>query len=236
MPVPQAPPLNGRAIAEFYTASEVSKLTTLRAYAKPPDEPQPRIIMYDPVRKILREYFGSGRDGTVLDRVAAQLSARGFKTREFTDKWYKSNSSALRALRDLDLGGEMHDVRSPRAAVTVGALRVISSVDFYATFVPRLGKTRRVGVVINPSGIRKASAEVRRTWISIESEVAWRAAQAAGIEIDEIMYIDLPKSDVQRYKGPKVRIWDEVGATCKRIVRDWREIRLEQDRPEHGTG
>jgi hypothetical protein len=236
MPVPQAPPLNGRAIAEFYTASEVSKLTTLRTYATPAEEPQARVIMYDPVRKIVPEYFGTDRNPAVLDRVAAHLAEHGFKTREFTDKWYKSNSSALRALRDLDLAGVIHDVRSQRASITVGKLRIISSVDFYATFVPRLGKTRRVGVIINPSGIRRASAEVRRTWISIEAEVAWRAAQAGNIEIDEIVYIDLPKSDIQRYKGPKIRIWGEVGATCQRIVRDWREIRLEDDQSEHGTG
>lgn len=236
MPVPQAPPLNGRTIAEFYTASEVSKRTALRAYAKPTDEPQARIIMYDPVRKILPEYFGADRDPVILDRVAAQLGGRAFKTREFTDTWYRSNSSALRALRDLDLAGAMEDVRSSRASVMVGKLRVISSVDFYGTFIPRLGKRRRVGVIVNPSGIRKASAEVRRTWISIEAEVALRAADASHFEIEEIMYIDLPKSDVQRYKGPKTRIWDEVGATCERIVRDWREIRIERDRFEHGIG
>jgi hypothetical protein len=235
MPVSQAPLRNGRAIAEFYTASEVSKRTTLRAYAKPPDEQRARIIMYDPVRKVLPEYFHADRDPAVLDRVAAELRGRGFKTRRFTDRWYKSNSSALRALRDLNLPGEMRDILAPRASVTVGDLRVASSADFYATFVPRLGKARRVAVIVNPSGIRKASAEVRRTWINIESEVAWRAAESAGVKTDEILYIDLPKSDVQRYKGPKRRIWDEVGATCERIVRDWRDISAENDRPDDGA-
>src|SRR5579884_3596279 len=35
MSVPEAPPLNGRRIAEFYTASEVAKRSVLRAYALP---------------------------------------------------------------------------------------------------------------------------------------------------------------------------------------------------------
>ena len=217
MSVPEAPPLNGRRIAEFYTASEVAKRSVLRAYALPAEEQEARIILYDPVRKILPEYFDSGRDTAILDRVGAQLGERSFRTREFTEKWYKSNSSALRALQDLDLAGELIEVDSSRASVKVGRLRLVSTVDFYATFVPRLGKRRRVGVIIHPSGVAKPP-EARRTWINVESEVAWRAAVAQGIEIDEIMYIDLPKQEIRRYKGPRVRIWDEIGATCERII------------------
>jgi hypothetical protein len=51
MSIPPAPLLNGRRIAEFYCATEVAKRTVLRAYAKPPEEQEARVILYDPIRK-----------------------------------------------------------------------------------------------------------------------------------------------------------------------------------------
>jgi hypothetical protein len=235
MPVPIAPPLNGRRVAEFYCATEVAKRTVLRAYAKPPDEQEARIILYDPIRKVLPDYFRSGRESAVLDRVAEQLKTREFSTRAFTETWYKANSSALAALRDLDLHGMLSDVGTERTAVAASIVRIISTVDFFAMFTPKQGKPRRVAVIVNPSGVT-VRTEKRSIWINIESEVACRAAGEHKIEIAEIMYVDLRKGDVKRYVGPKKRMWDEIVATCERIVRDWREIRLEQQRrQEPGT-
>jgi hypothetical protein len=234
MAVPTAPPLNGRRIAEFYVASEVAKKSVLRAYAKPPEEQEARIILYDPVRKVIPEYFRSGRESAVLDRVTKQLETRQFNDRDFTDMWYKSNSSAVAALRDLDLRGTFEDIVSARPSVTAAGLRIISTADFYATFVPKLGKTRRVGVIVNPSGVTVRN-EKRTIWINIESEIALRAAASERIEVEEAMYVDLRKGDVTRYSGPKKRIWDEIHATSERIVRDWRDIRIEQHAQDEGT-
>jgi len=230
MPTPTAPPLNGRRIAEFYNATEVAKKSVLRAYAKPPEEQEARIILYDPIRKALPDYFRSDRDSAVLDHVAEKLETREFRTREFSDTWYKSNSAALAALRDLDLRGTFEDVTTSRASIIAAKLRIISTADFYATFVPKQGKRRRVGVIVNPSGIT-VRADKRGTWINIESEIACRAAAAHDLKIDEAMYIDLRKGDITRYNGPKKLMWNEIVATCERIVRDWRDIRMER-----GTG
>jgi len=226
MPTPNRPPLNGRNIAEFYTASETAKRSTLREYAKPPEQQQARIIMYDPVRRILAEYFGSGREESVLDRTAKLVEQPRFESPDFYEKWRNSNRSALAHLRDLDLGGTFEDVRSVRTAIEVGQLTVNSTVDFYATFVPRAAnaKRQRVAVVFNPSGIKTAHPEKRKTWMDIEAEVARRATAAHGLEIDEVIYVDLPRSDVQRLRRAKARVWPKstrrasessaTGATC----------------------
>lgn len=233
MSAPAAPPLNGRNVAEFYTASEATKRTKLRAYAKPPEEQAARVIMYDLVRRSLPEYFGNGRSEETLDRLGVMLKKRQFSNAEFDATWHKSNRAALQHLRELNLGGRFEDVRARRSQLDVRRLRVYSTVDFYATFIPdsRRAKTRAVAVIINPSGI-KGAEEKRKLWAAIESEIAWRCADEHGIEIDEVMYVDLPKQVIYRHKGPKIRLWDEVDATCERIARDWREIRLEQFRDE----
>jgi hypothetical protein len=237
MAMPAAPPLNGRNIAEFYTASEATKRSKLKAYARPPEEQQARIIMYDSVRRALPEYFGGGRSGAVLDRVGMMLENRQFKNAEFDETWHKSNRAALQHLRELDIGGAFEDVRSARAHVSVANLRINSTADFYATLVPtaRNAKAKRVAVIINPSGIKVSSAEKRKTWAAIESEIAWRCAADESVDIEEVLYIDLPKHQIHRHKGPKVRVWDEIDATCERIVRDWREIRLDESRRREDT-
>ena len=93
---------------------------------------------------------------------------------------------------------------------------------------------QRVGPIVPPSGIPK-SPDVRARWLNMESAVAWWAAREQGIEIDEIMDIDIPMREVVRYKGQRVRISEEIGATCERILRDWRDVRLEQDPRERGA-
>jgi hypothetical protein len=67
-------------------------------------------------------------------------------------------------------------------------LRVNSTADFYATLVPRArnAKAKRVAVIVNPSGIKVSSAEKRKTWAAIESEIAWRCAADEGIEIEDV--------------------------------------------------
>lgn len=238
MKVPTMPPLNGRNLAEFYVASEATKRSTLRAYAKPPEEQRARIVMYDSVRRIVPEYFESGRDDAILSRTERHLAEKDFANPDFAQTWLKSNRAAIANLRALRLRGEFRDViaRLTKAEITVGKIRVLSTADFYATYVPAAanGKAKRVGVIVNPSGIRRP-AEKRATWIAIECEVAIRAARAKGVEIDEVMYVDLPKNEIVRRTGPKKAIWAEIDATCERIFRDWREIRLEATQGETGT-
>ena len=89
-------------------------------------------------------------------------------------------------------------------------------------------------MIVNPSGIKLASEEKRDVWKSIECEVAYRAALATNLELDEVVYVDLPKDVVTWHKVPKKRVWAEIDATCERIFRDWRDIRLERDE-EQGT-
>lgn len=231
MTVPQLPPLNGRILAEFYTASEVARRSTLRRYAKPPDEQRAREHMYDPVRRVVAEYFGKGRDGRVLERISATMEGRRFGNATYDETWHKSNRVALKGLESLTLPGTFSDVRSHnrRHSVQVGPLQVRSTVDFYAVYKPlaRNGKAKSVGVIVNPAGVQKSSAEKRRAWINIECEVATRVAMALGIEINEIMYVELSKGLITRYTGPKKSIWAESEATCELIFRDWKSIRLD---------
>ena len=235
MSVPVAPPLNGRRVAEFYVASEVSRRSVLREYAKPREEQEARIIIYDPVRRILPSYFQSGRDPSVLTHLEEQLRAREFKSRDFSETWYKANSSAIAALRDIDLGGTFDAVESRRASVYAGGLRIISTVDVYATFKPKRGKRVRVGLIVNPVA-PKMRPEKRDLARSIECEIAVRAAASCSIPMDRVLYVDLPKGTVTGYTGPKGRIWDEIGATCELIVRDWRDIRISMSREESSSG
>jgi hypothetical protein len=232
MAVPQKPPLNGRNLAEFYLSSETAKRTALRAYARPPKEQQARILMYDPIRRIVAEYFAGGRPEAILTRCAETLDRKTFGDPTFDERYHKSNRTALAHLRALDLPGTFENVRARRASVTVAKLSVLSTADFYARYVPNAanGKSREVAVIVYPSGIKKRLPEQRKSWANIESEVAFRAAAANGIAVEEVFYVDLPRNELHRFKSPKSRLWEEIDATCERIYRDWRDIRLEIDR------
>lgn len=229
MTLPQKPHLNGRNLAEFYLSTETAKRSTLRAYAKPPEEQEARIIMYDPIRRIIVEYFSHERDVTVLDRCAETLAQRRFKTVDFTERYHKTNRSALAHLRDFDIKGTFEKVQTARASIPVGKLTVISTVDFYARYVPSAAnsKSRAVGVIVNPAGIRKSKEEQRTMWALIEAEVGFHAAAKRGATLATVLYLDLGRGQLYRFKQPRRRIWSEIEATCERIFRDWREIRLE---------
>jgi hypothetical protein len=229
MPLPQKPPLNGRNLAEFYVSTETAKRSTLRAYAKPPEEQEARIIMYDPIRRIIVEYFSRERDIAILDRCKETLALKRFRTEDFTERYHKTNRSALAHLRDFDIRGTFELVTPARASILVGKLTVISTVDFYARYVPSAsnGKPRQVGVIVNPAGIRKSKEEQRKMWALIEAEVGFRAAAEKATKIEEMMYLDLGRGELYRFKQPRQRIWAEIDATVERIFRDWREIRLE---------
>ncbi len=73
MPIPSLPPLNARSVAEFATSRPSKQRTTLRRYARPPEQQKAPIVMYDPVRKVLPEFFRARRDLAVLQRVVALL-------------------------------------------------------------------------------------------------------------------------------------------------------------------
>lgn len=236
MPLPQKPPLNGRIVAEFYLSSETVKRTTLRAYARPPKQQQARVLMYDPIRRILPEYFACGQQEDVLLRCEETLKRKHFDDAEFEERWRKSNRSALAHLRDLSLGGTFENVRSPKASITIGKFDVLSTVDFYGEVVPFAtnGKPKSAAVIIYPSGIKKRTPEDRKRWAEIEGEVAFRAAGAGSITVDEVLYVDLPRNEHYRFKSPRTRIWSEIDATCERIFRDWRDLRLELNESEEG--
>lgn len=236
MTPPLHPPLNGRNLAEYYVASEASKLSTLREYAKPPDEQQARILMYDPIRKCVREYFRSGRDLKVLERASNFHKQRHFANPDYEATYHKSNEAALDNLRSIKLRGEFHDVVGANAAMHSNGMRILSTADFYARYMPKAanGKERQVAVIVNPSKIA-GSAEKRKALIKVESEVAFQAAVSSGMTIDEVLYLDLQRQDVYWHEGPKKTIKAEIDATCYRLVRDWREIRIEMTRGGEGT-
>jgi hypothetical protein len=123
---------------------------------------------------------------------------------------------------------------SKRFSVRVGKIDVLSTVNFYADFIPAAprAKHKHVAVIVNPSGIPKRTEEHRKTWAQIEGEVAFRAAASHKSQVDEIMYLDLVKNELHFHKGPKKQIWSEIDATCERIFRDWRDIRLEMQQGE----
>jgi hypothetical protein len=122
--------------------------------------------------------------------------------------------------------------------VVADKVTILSTVDFYGRFIPNAanGKERTVGVIVNPSGIKKRHPDQRLLWAQIESEGAFRAADAHGIVMEEVIYIDLMRSELQRFKGPRKRLWGEIVATCQRIFRDWRDIRLEREGFGRETG
>lgn len=236
MAVPQKPSLNGRIIAEFYLSSEIVKRSTLRAYAKPPDDQKARILMYDPIRRIIPEYLAGTRDDAVLERCRLTLQNRHFDNPRFGQQFVKSNSAALAHLRDIDLAGRFENVTARRGAVTVGKLNVLSTADFYARYIPEgRSKEKTCCVIVYPAGIKKRAPVDQHLWAAIESEVAFRAANANGIDIEEVLYIDLPRQNIHRFKSPKARLWAEIDATCERIYRDWRDIRLEMGTAEEGS-
>jgi hypothetical protein len=231
MSIPQKPSLNGRIIAEFYLSSEVAKRSVLRAYAKPQDKQTARVYMYDMRRNTVAEYFKTGRDRAVLERVAAQLQETHFENPNYDQTWHKSNRLALKHLHEFKLNGTFQDVIAvKRHAIKLGKFEVRSTGSFYATFIPTSthAKAKNVCVIVSPSGIKKTQENDRKLWVSIEGEVAFQAAASHGVPLnDGIMYLDLIRGELHLYQGPKSRIWAEMEATCERIFRDWRDIRLE---------
>lgn len=230
------PPLNGRNLAEFYVATEAAKRTTLREYAKTPEEQQARIIMYNSIRRIVPEYFKDGRPEDLLVQTERFLADKSFASAEFSETWHKSNRAALANLRGLQIKGQFCEVHTQKTAITANKIRILSTADFYATYVPlsHNSKAKQVAVILNPSGVKKPQ-DKRKTWVAIESEVAIRAASHHGIVVEEVLYIDLPKGEISRHAGPKKTVWAEIDATCERIFRDWREIRVEMWQGEAGT-
>lgn len=236
MTPPLHPPINGRNLAEYYVASEASKLSTLREYAKPLDEQQARILMYDPIRKFVRDYFKSGRDDQVLERASSFHRSKHFANADYETMYHKANETAIANLRAIKVRGDFHDVVVAGAALTSNGVRVTSTAEFYALFVPKAanGKRKRVAVIVNPSKI-KGTSEKRKTWLNIESEVAFQAAIINGANIDEVFYLDLQKQDLYQHEGPKKTIKAEIDATCYRLIRDWRELRIEMSRGGEAT-
>jgi hypothetical protein len=229
MHVPSLPPLNARTVAEFFTSGPSRQRTTLRRYARPPEQQKAPIVMYDPVRKVLPEYFRTKRDATVLQRVVRLLDAPSDADPGFIEKRRKSNRNAIAHLEQLQFDGEFADVKSRRIDIAVQKVRVKSTVDFYATFIPasRRKKPRHVGVIVNPSGIpRKDEADIKKWW-EIECEIAFRAAKVEGITLNGILYVDLGHEKIHEYLKPSERLWADIDATCERIVREWKEIRIE---------
>lgn len=229
MSVPRFPPLNARRIAEFATSRPSTQRSTLRRYSRPPEQQKAPIVLYDPVRKVLPEYFRAGRDAAVLRRVVSLLEAPSDADPTFVENRRKSNRSAIAHLEQMEFDGAFLDVASKRLDIMIQNVRVKSTVDFYATFRPKNKrmKARKVGVIVNPSGIpRKEEADVALWW-HIECEVAFRTAKAAGIKLDEIIYVDLAHEKKYNYPKPAERLWADIDATCERILREWKEIRLE---------
>ena len=176
MPIRSTPPLNGRSLAEFYLSSETAKRRkALRAYARPPEEQQARILLYDPVRRAVPDYFADRRSEAVLERCTQTLERKQFDNPIFDAKYHKSNRTAIAHLRDLSLDGTFENVQSRRLSVRIGKINVLSTVDFYAHYTPTIqaAKPRDVAVVVYPSGIKKPRPEQRELWATIESEVAF---------------------------------------------------------------
>jgi hypothetical protein len=229
MPVPTLPPLNARTIAEFATSRPSKQRTTLRRYARPPEQQKAPIVMYDPVRKVLAEYFGSGRDPAVLQRVVRLLDAPSHADPEFIERRRRSNRAAIAHLERIQFEGEFSDVKSWRTDIVVQNVRVKSTLDFCAMYAPRNKrmKARHVGIIVNPSGIpRKDEFDIEKWW-QIESEVAFRAARTNDVALDEIFYVDLVREETHKYLKPSERLWADIDAICERILREWKEIRIQ---------
>lgn len=229
MPLPILPPLNARTIAEFATSRPSKQRTTLRRYARPPQQQKAPIVMYDPVRKVLPEYFRGGRDIAVLERVVRLLDEPSAADPGFIERRRKSNRSAIAHLAHLQFDGEFSDVEAKRLVIDIQKVRVKSTADFYATLRPhnKRMKARHIALIVNPSGIlRKEEADIKKWW-EIESEIAFRAAKANDTTLNEIIYVDLVRERIHRYPKPGERLWADIDATCERIVREWREIRIE---------
>lgn len=229
MPVPPLPPLNARRVAEFFTSGPSRQRTTLRRFARPLEKQKAPIVMYDPVRKVLAEYFRDRRDQAVLERVVKLLDAPSEADPGFIAKRRKSNRSAIAHLEQMQFDGEFNEVESRRTDIVIQKVRVKSTADFYAKFVPKNKRMniRHVGVIVNLSGIpRKEGPDIKKWW-EIECEIAFRAAKASGIRLDEIFYIDLVREQMHKYLMSSERLWADIDATCERIVREWKEIRLE---------
>lgn len=224
------PPLNGRNVAEFALSRPSAQRTALRRYARPPEEQRPPILMYDPIRKVLAEYYRSGRDSMVLDRVAALLDAPSAAKPAFVAQRRKSNRAAIAHLRDLNIEGSFEEIEVRRTDITVDRVRIKSTADFYAIFRPanKRMKPRRVAAIYNLSGIDKAASGDRLRWMQIEAEFVFRASSAHGIDLDEVFYIDVRREERHVFSKPSSGLWKDLEAICERIYREWLEIRLEQ--------
>jgi hypothetical protein len=190
--------------------------------------------MYDPIRKNLREYFESGRDESVLARVRETI-AKHPSENKFDDAYKRSNSRALTNLANLDFRGTFTDVQRYNASIVVAGLQVKSSIDFVASFQgsDSRSKTKCVGVIINPSGIRRGNPNAQKRFARIEIEFCLRMLESDRSNVDECWYVDLPKESVVEKRGTtSSHLWADIDAACERIVEDFKRYRVQQrERP-----
>lgn len=221
--------LNARAVAAYMTVGESAQRTTLRQYAKPKQQQKAAIVMYDPIRRNLREYFAGGRDEKVLSRVRELVEKHPLENK-FDDAYRKSNRRALVNLKNLEVRGEFTEIERYVSSTTVGGLHVRSSIDFLAMFSPSTakGKNRSVAVIVNPSGIHRGKPDARKRFARIECEFALRMLKMDEAKVEECWYIDLPKESIsERYAHTSNSLWANIDAACERIVEDFKRYRLE---------
>jgi len=226
--------LNARAVASYMTVGESAQRTTLRQYAKPKEQQKAAIVMYDPIRKNLREYFAGGRDEKTIARVRELIDKHPVENK-FDESYRKSNNRALINLEKFDLRGTFTDVDRYASSTIAGGLHIKSSVDFIATYAPTSprGKSRRVAVIVNPSGVRRGNPAMRKRFARVECELALRMIKADNLNVDEIWYIDLPKESItERYGRTSSLLWANIDAACERIVEDFKRYRLQSERGE----
>jgi hypothetical protein len=222
--------LNARAVAKYMTVGESAQRTTIRQYAQPKKFQMAAVLMYDTIRKSVREYFKSGRDPNVLDRLRAVIEQEPAKNKQAQDR-ERANLRALRNLQDLNLGGTLVDVDRYRGAILVSGLPVKATIDFTATFRPAnlRSRERRVAVILNPSGIQRGNPASYKRFGRIECEFALRMLKSDKVTADECWYVDLPRQAiVEKYGRCSDRLWTDIDAACERVVEDFKRYRLQR--------
>ncbi len=84
---------------------------------------------------------------------------------------------------------------------------------------------------MNIPGLQMAHESRKAAWMQAEGEIGCRTLDAAGEDVEPLLYVDLPSRHIAfEYARRSQRLWKDVSAICRETVREFPRIRAERPR------
>jgi hypothetical protein len=212
---PKAFRLNGRQVAEYMRKGGAARQTMIRRLTGEAVNAA-RIVVDDPVRRLITDFFVAGRDRSILARAAGKARLHPVDETPFR---LARSARVLRAVERLATLGRRYrfsEARRASARVLIGGLLVNATPAFVGRAVRRSGAPGPLcAVIMNTSETRSANPDELAHFARVECEIMLRALRAAGVEVDECWYFDLPTMRrVRRLTRPDRAVWRAIEESC----------------------